>query len=150
MHNNRSYYIEYQNCYFESELELTWFIFLGELELTKSNIASKPFSYKNGFHGYPEFRFILSGPSYTEVFAQVKPLRKSQFDTEMTLDKNMFGDSVVCLLGESNVDYKFLNDNHELTELLDQHFLSNTEIWKSSHEKAIEIERKYGLADISA
>lgn len=139
--HNRYYPMTYQNCCFDSTLELTWFLFLGELEITRRNLSSKPFSNNDSIYCYPDFRFLLSDTNPTDVFAQVKPIPKSAFDSKSTLDDEIFGDSVICLLGESNLDYQLLKVNLKLTGILNRHFKANTNLWQSCCQKAMAIER---------
>src|SRR5450759_4964599 len=112
-----SYHIDYNNSKFDSALELSWFLFLNELDITKNNLSSHPLDHKFGLHWYPDLRFILFNPLHTEVFVEVKPLSKSQFAHELTLAKYSYLNNVVCLLGASNIDYQFLNGSPDLTTL---------------------------------
>lgn len=143
-YNGSSYQIEYKNSHFDSALELAWFLFLCELEITKNNLSSHPVDYKKDLSWYPDLRFVLFNPTYSEVMVEVKPLSKSEFTTELNLYKYVHSDSVTLLLGKSNSDYLLLKKQTEITPILDENFLNNKDMWNICYQKAIDFAQKYG------
>jgi hypothetical protein len=141
-----SYHVIYENNTFDSALELTWFLFLSELEITKNNLTVHPLDYKFQLSWYPDFRFILFNPSYTEVFAEVKPLAKSEFEKELNLLKYKRSDSETCILGYTNTDYEFLSNKIEISKVFDEHLRLNSDKWQLCSNKANEFARTYGSA----
>ncbi|MCC7400181.1 MAG: hypothetical protein IT214_01740 [Chitinophagaceae bacterium] len=142
-YHRSSYHLEYLNSKFDSALELTWFLFLSGLDITKNNLSSHPLDYKFGLSWYPDLRFIIFNPLHTEVFAEVKPLSKSQFYMKLNISKYKYKDSETCILGASNLDYQFLNNSIELTKLFDDRVLVNSDKWRTCSENANEFARKY-------
>ncbi len=143
-YHGSSFKIKFKGSDFDSILEFCWFLFLSELEITKNNLSSHPVDYKKDLSWYPDLRFVLFKPTYSEVMVEVKPLSKSEFTTELNLHKYVYSDSVTLILGKSNIDYLLLKKQTEITPILDENFIKNTDIWNICYQKAIDFAQKYG------
>jgi hypothetical protein len=139
-----SYHLEYRNSKFDSALELTWFLFLEQIKITKNNLSSQPLDYKFELGWYPDLRFVIFNPKHNEIFAEIKPLNKTEFEKELSLSKYKYNDNKVCILGNDNTEYLFINDNEELSKLFDIEILPKVELWESCKTQALEIARKLG------
>ncbi len=143
-YHGSSFKIKFKGSDFDSILEFCWFLFLSELEISKNNLSSHPVDYKQGLSWYPDLRFVLFKPTYTQIFAEVKPLSKSRFATELNLDKYKYSDGIALVLGESNIDYLLLMNQPEIINILDLNILNNSDLWDVCYQTAKEFAHNFG------
>ncbi len=143
-YKGHSYHLKYQGSNFDSALELTWFLFLSALDFTKNNISSHPLDYKHDLNWYPDLRFVVFNTMRFEIFAEVKPLTKMQFEKDLILTKYKKNDSTTCILGSSCTDYQLLENSIELSGLFEANFTSNIDKWDECKIIAYNLGRKFG------